>query len=53
MTLHVLFKVAEADYALPASLIQGKQRVTVRFQAAPGREVAPVFGIRSLRRPPR
>jgi len=40
----------DVDYLLPASLLEGKQRVTVRFQATGGREVAPVFGIRSIRR---
>ena len=42
----------DVDYPLPASLVEGKQRVTVRFQAAEGREVAPVFGIRNVRLPP-
>jgi DUF1680 family protein len=42
----------DVDYPLPAGLVAGKQRVTVRFQAAEGREVAPVFGVRSVRRPP-
>ena len=41
----------DVEYPLPASLVAGRQRVTVRFQAAPGREVAPVFGVRSVRRP--
>ena len=34
-----------------ASLVEGKQRITVRFQAAEGREIAPVFGIRTIRLP--
>ena len=42
----------DVDYRLPASLVAGKPRVTVRFQAAEGREVAPVFGIRTIRLPP-
>lgn len=41
----------DVDYPLPASLVAGRQRVTVRFQATGGREVAPVYGIRSVRRP--
>ena len=41
----------DVDYPLPASLVAGRQRVTVRFQAAEGREVAPVFGIRTIRLP--
>jgi hypothetical protein len=40
----------DVEYPLPASLVAGRQRVTVRFQATPGREVAPVYGIRSIRR---
>jgi DUF1680 family protein len=40
----------DREYPLPASLVAGKPRVTVRFQAAENREVAPVYGIRSVRR---
>jgi uncharacterized protein len=40
----------DVEYPLPASLVEGKQRVTVRLQAAESREVAPVFGIRTIRR---
>jgi hypothetical protein len=39
----------DLEYPLPPSLVEGKQRVTVRFQAAEGREIAPVFGIRTIR----
>jgi hypothetical protein len=39
----------DARYALPESLIAGKQKVTVRFQATGGNEVAAVYGIRMLR----
>jgi DUF1680 family protein len=39
----------DVDYPLPAGLVAGKQRVTVRFQAVPGREIAPVFAIRTVR----
>ncbi|MET0555300.1 MAG: beta-L-arabinofuranosidase domain-containing protein [Vicinamibacteria bacterium] len=39
----------DVQYPLPARLLEGKQRVTVRLQAAQGREVAPVFGIRTIR----
>jgi hypothetical protein len=38
-----------AEYAIPASLIAGKQKVTVRFQATEGNEIAAVFGIRMIR----
>jgi hypothetical protein len=39
----------DMEYPLPAGLVEGKQKVTVRFQAAEGREIAPVFGIRMVR----
>jgi DUF1680 family protein len=39
----------DARYAVPASLVQGKSKVTVRFQAAPNGRVAPVFGVRTVR----
>jgi hypothetical protein len=42
----------DKEYPLPASLLDGKQKVTVRFQAAEGREIAPVFGLRMIRRVP-
>ena len=39
----------DARYAIPAVLISGKTKVTVRFQgASPGR-IAPVFGVRMIR----
>jgi len=39
----------DAEYPVPADLVNGKQKVTVRFQAAPGSETAVVFGIRTIR----
>ena len=39
----------DVEYALPADLLQGKQRVTVRFQATNGNEIAAVFGVRMIR----
>ena len=39
----------DAEYAIPAELIQGKQKVTVRFEAPAGSEVPGVFGIRIVR----
>jgi hypothetical protein len=39
----------DARYAVPDNLIAGKQKVTVRFQATGGNEVAAVYGIRMLR----
>ena len=39
----------DAQYAVPAALVQGKQKVTVRFEATNGNEIAAVFGIRMIR----
>ena len=39
----------DVEYALPAELVQGKQKVTVRFEAASGNEISAVFGIRTIR----
>ncbi len=39
----------DAEYTVPASLVQGKQKVTVRFQATQGNEIAAVFGLRVIR----
>ena len=39
----------DAEYAIPAALVQGKQKVTVRFQATNGNEIAAVFGVRMVR----
>jgi hypothetical protein len=36
----------DVEYALPAELVQGKQKVTVRFEASAGGEIPGVFGIR-------
>ena len=39
----------EATYPVPAELIRGKAKVTVRFQAATAARIAPVFGVRIIR----
>ena len=39
----------DVRYAVPAAAVAGKQKVTVRFQAAAGSEVAAVYGIRMVR----
>src|SRR5262249_31189107 len=39
----------DVEYAIPADLTRGKQKVTVRFQATGGNETATVFGIRTIR----
>lgn len=37
------------EYAIPAAAVQGKQKVTVKFQATGGNETAGVFGVRLVR----
>jgi hypothetical protein len=39
----------DVEYPIPSDLIAGKQKVTVRFQATSGNEIAGVFGIRMIR----
>jgi DUF1680 family protein len=39
----------EVTYTIPPELLKGKRRITVRFQAAEGNEISPVFGIRVIR----
>jgi hypothetical protein len=39
----------DARYAVPAALSHGRNKMTVRFQAAPGGRIAPVFGVRTIR----
>ena len=41
----------DVEYPLPTRLVEGRQKVTVRFQATQGREIAPVFGVRVVRAP--
>lgn len=36
------------EYPIPANLIAGKNKVTVKFQAAPNGRIAPVFGVRTI-----
>ena len=40
----------EAEYAVPASATLGKKMVTVRFEAAAGSRIIPVYGVRTIRR---
>ncbi|HEX4946849.1 MAG TPA: DUF6805 domain-containing protein, partial [Blastocatellia bacterium] len=42
-------KFFDVEYAIPAAVVQGKQKVTVRFQATGGNETAGVFGVRVVR----
>jgi uncharacterized protein len=39
----------DVEYAIPADLVKGKQKVTVRFQATGGNETAGVYGVRMIR----
>jgi len=39
----------DAEYPIPPELIRGKEKVTVRFQAKNGSQIATVFGLRMIR----
>ncbi|MDQ2922012.1 MAG: glycoside hydrolase family 127 protein [Acidobacteriota bacterium] len=39
----------DIEYKIPADLVKDKRKVTVRFQATGGNEIAAVFGIRIIR----
>ena len=39
----------DVEYAVPADLVRGTEKVTVRLQALGDTEVAPVFGVRVIR----
>ncbi len=39
----------EVEYPVPAELVKGKQKVTVKFQATQGNEIGAVFGLRMIR----
>ena len=39
----------DVRYAIPDALVQGKKKLTVRFQATNGNEIAAVFGLRMIR----
>ena len=40
----------DAAYDVPPALTQGRAKVTVRFQASGAARIAPVFGVRTIRR---
>lgn len=42
-------KFLEKEYPLPEKLIKGKNKITVKFQAEPGSEIAPVVTLRILK----
>ena len=39
----------DVSYAIPAELLAGKSKVTVRFQATEGKELGGIFGVRTVR----
>jgi hypothetical protein len=39
----------DVEHAIPAELTLGKQRVTVRFQAAAEQQIGAVYGVRMIR----
>jgi len=39
----------DVSYAIPADIIAGKSKVTVRFQATGGNEIGGIFGVRTVR----
>jgi len=42
-------RFVDQHYVVPRELLDGKQQVTVQFQATAGNEIAPVFGVRFIR----
>jgi len=47
--LHDTPRFFDAEYPIPPELIRGKEKVTVRFQAKDGSQIATVFGLRMIR----
>jgi len=39
----------DVEYPVPAATVQGKQKVTVKFQAATGSDIGAVYGLRMIR----
>jgi hypothetical protein len=46
-----VIRFSDVEYPLPADLVAGKKKVTVRFEATNGRSTPSVFGIRIVRTP--
>ncbi|MGC8989796.1 MAG: DUF6805 domain-containing protein, partial [Verrucomicrobiia bacterium] len=42
-------KFFDVEYLIPADLVKGKQKVTVKFIAVPGSEIGAVYGLRTIR----
>jgi DUF1680 family protein len=41
----------DVEYPIPAQLLEGKEKVTVRFETTEGSAIGPVFGLRMMRAP--
>ncbi len=41
-----LVRFFDVEYAVPAAMVKDKQKMTVRFQAAAGSEIAGIVGMR-------
>ena len=39
----------DVEYVIPADMVKGKEKITIRFQATGGNETAGVFGVRLIR----
>ncbi len=42
-------KFYNVEYKIPADLVQGKSKITVRFEATQGNEIGAVYGLRTVR----
>ena len=42
-------KLVDVSYAIPAELVAGKTKVTIRFQATDGNDMGGIFGVRTVR----
>jgi hypothetical protein len=42
-------QLVDVSYAIPADLVAGKTKVTVRFQATDGNDMGGIFGVRTVR----
>ncbi len=42
-------RLFDVEYLIATEIVKGKQKVTVRFEAAEGNSIASVFGIRMIR----
>jgi DUF1680 family protein len=42
-------KFYDAEYPIPAAVVEGKEKVTVRFDTTEGSAIGPVFGVRIIR----